>query len=376
MIRNASSTLPLILAAVVAVLAPAMTPAMANSSTVSYQGVLRDATLNPVANGGYPMEFSIYGTDSGGSPLWGPEEYASVAVTSGMFSVYLGSIEPLGSLFADHAMLWLEISADTGAGMEAYAPRVPLASVPYAQLALHAASACQAGNADTLVVMAAAAFATAAHGHSGGDITSGTVPFARLPVGGGSSEVAPGDHTHTLNSLSDVSAAGPAAGQALTWNGSNWQAVGGYAIFRDVKASGTAGGTATANTWQTRDLNDMDTNIPGVSLGGNEFTLPAGRYKITASAPAFRTDGHQLALVNAGTGDIEIIGMSQFDHSSNGYTNNRAFLEGRLNLTAPTTYRLRHFTRSGNSGNGLGRQGETTGPAIQEVYAFVSVEKY
>jgi hypothetical protein len=120
----------------------------------------------------------------------------------------------------------------------------------------------------------------------------------------------------------------------------------------------------------------MDTNIPGVSLGGNEFTLPAGRYKITASAPAFRTDGHQLALVNAGTGDIEIIGMSQFDHSSNGYTNNRAFLEGRLNLTAPTTYRLRHFTRSGNSGNGLGRQGETTGPAIQEVYAFVSVEKY
>jgi hypothetical protein len=181
---------------------------MADSATVSYQGVLRDATLNPVANGGYAMEFSIYDADMGGTELWGPEQYPSVAVTNGMFSVYLGSIEPLGTLFADHAMLWLEISADTGAGVETYAPRVPLASVPYAQHAKHAGTADHAdsashadtagsaADADALGGQPPSAYANAGHAHAGGDITSGTVPFLRLPVGAASNQVAAGNHTH------------------------------------------------------------------------------------------------------------------------------------------------------------------------------------
>jgi hypothetical protein len=35
-----------------------------------------------------------------------------------------------------------------------------------------------------------------AHNHAGSEITSGTVPFARLPVGTGSSQVSQGDHAH------------------------------------------------------------------------------------------------------------------------------------------------------------------------------------
>ena len=40
-------------------------------------------------------------------------------------------------------------------------------------------------------------FPPSSHNHSGADITSGTIPYARLPVGTGSSQVARGNHTHS-----------------------------------------------------------------------------------------------------------------------------------------------------------------------------------
>ncbi len=44
------------------------------------------------------------------------------------------------------------------------------------------------------------------HMHSGADITSGTVGFAYLPTGTGSSHVAIGDHTHAYNTLTSIPA--------------------------------------------------------------------------------------------------------------------------------------------------------------------------
>lgn len=49
-----------------------------------------------------------------------------------------------------------------------------------------------------------ATFPPAAHGHSGGDITSGTVPFARLPVGVSSTSVARGDHVHSAAQIAGL----------------------------------------------------------------------------------------------------------------------------------------------------------------------------
>ncbi|HNR31688.1 MAG TPA: phage tail protein [Candidatus Hydrogenedentes bacterium] len=112
--------------------------ASADSATVSYQGILRDATLTPVADGAYLMAFSIWDDATAGTKRWGDEVHNPVPTKNGMFSVYLGSIVSLGTVFLDYPVLWLEISADTGDGVEVYAPRVPLASVPYAQ---HARSA-------------------------------------------------------------------------------------------------------------------------------------------------------------------------------------------------------------------------------------------
>lgn len=67
-------------------------------------------------------------------------------------------------------------------------------------------------------------FTPSSHVHSGADITSGTVPFARLPVGTGSTQVAQGNHTHTsfdsltLTSINDRAFS---MGNLHIWNETN-----------------------------------------------------------------------------------------------------------------------------------------------------------
>ena len=125
--------------------------AAADSSTVSYQGVLRTSTQVPVADGSYTMVFSIWDAPSGGTKQWGDETHNAVPVANGLFSVYLGESLALGTLFSDHAALYLEVSADTSSGLETYAPRISLASVPYAQ---HAADAAQLEGQDVAAILA------------------------------------------------------------------------------------------------------------------------------------------------------------------------------------------------------------------------------
>jgi len=59
---------------------------------ISYQGVLKDASGN-VLTGDFVMTFKIYNDPSGGSALW--TEIQTVSVASGLFSVQLGSINPI-----------------------------------------------------------------------------------------------------------------------------------------------------------------------------------------------------------------------------------------------------------------------------------------
>ncbi len=56
--------------------------------TLSYQGVLKDASGVIVPNANYNLTFRIYSAASGGSALW--TEAQAVAVTDGIFNVILG----------------------------------------------------------------------------------------------------------------------------------------------------------------------------------------------------------------------------------------------------------------------------------------------
>ena len=219
---------------VVALVTIVSVPALAASTTVAYQGVLKDTNGTAVTDGPYPMTFSLWNDATAGTKVW-EESYAAITVSKGLFFVQLGSVTSLGTVFKDNSALWLQIAADTGTGLEPYPPRTPLTSVPYAKKAETATStanatnatsatnatnatntpnadsatnATNATNADTVDGQHAAAFSLTGHKHAGEDITSGTISTnwfsaytdlsAEGKIGSVSGQVAAGDHTHTL----------------------------------------------------------------------------------------------------------------------------------------------------------------------------------
>jgi len=101
---------------------------------MNIQGVLTDAAGNPVADGDYGVTFRIYDAESGGSEVWS-EAIDDVYVGDGLFSVLIGSINPLTANVVDDDNRWLGIQLD---GESEMMPRSRITSVGYA---LHAAKA-------------------------------------------------------------------------------------------------------------------------------------------------------------------------------------------------------------------------------------------
>jgi hypothetical protein len=140
---------------------------------------------------------------------------------------------------------------------------------------------------------------------------------------------------------------------------------------RDEKSSGTAGGTFTSGSFQTRVLNTVKTNeITGASLSSNQITLPAGTYDCEASAPAIRVDQHKAILYDVTNSADVLIGTSEYSANAATYASNRSFVIGRFTLTAETVLELRHRCTTTNASFGLG-PGSTY--AVVEVYSEVRI---
>ena len=121
---------------------------------INYQGVLTDpATGDPLPDGNYPMTFSLYEVATGGTPLW--SETQTVSVEDGLFTVLLGSAQPLElEDFTGTTYLGVKVGADPE-----MTPRQQVVSVAYALQAQEAA------NANTVDGQHASAFAPATHQH-------------------------------------------------------------------------------------------------------------------------------------------------------------------------------------------------------------------
>ena len=99
-----------------------------SKETINYQGYLTDAGGNPV-NGSLDMVFRLYNLETGGTSLWS-ETQTGVPVTGGLFSVLLGSVDPLSrSVFEQNEEVWLGVSVGAD---EEMAPREKMSSAPYA----------------------------------------------------------------------------------------------------------------------------------------------------------------------------------------------------------------------------------------------------
>jgi hypothetical protein len=141
--------------------------------TINYQGLLEEDG-SPV-DGTRDVTFRIYDGSEGGSILW--EESQNVAFTDGVFSVILGSTDPIPVSVFDGGRRWLSVSIDDEPEI---LPRGELVSVGYAffseradsaTYALTAGEAAEADaaeyarNADKLDDLDSSAFAGANHTH-------------------------------------------------------------------------------------------------------------------------------------------------------------------------------------------------------------------
>jgi hypothetical protein len=93
---------------------------------ISYQGRFSDAGTS-VADGTYPIAFTIYDQATGGTVLW--TETQNVTVTNGLFSVLLGAVNPVTTNVFSESARYLGVKLG---GNPELAPRPRLAAVPYA----------------------------------------------------------------------------------------------------------------------------------------------------------------------------------------------------------------------------------------------------
>src|SRR3989337_1668208 len=75
--------------------------------TISYQGVLTDASGTNVPDGNYDLTFKLYDAVTGGTEL------QTTAVSKGIFNIILGSVNPLSLLF--DGPYWLGVMVANGA---------------------------------------------------------------------------------------------------------------------------------------------------------------------------------------------------------------------------------------------------------------------
>ena len=147
----------------------------------------------------------------------------------------------------------------------------------------------------------------------------------------------------------------------------------GIMIVRDEKSSGTEAGTFTSGAWRTRDLNDVIFNaIDGASLGAsdNRVTLPAGVFLVTASAPGFDVDRHQIKLVNITNSSDLIIGSSSQTSAADTVQTN-TLLVGVITLTEAKALEVQHQCTTTRAVNGFG----IAGSFGVEVYTQIKIEK-
>jgi hypothetical protein len=155
-------------------------------ATLSYQGLLEDASGVLVPDGTYSLTFRLYNQAGGGTALW--SETQSLPVSGGVFSAVLGSVTSITLPF--DVQYWISLQVASNPEL----PRVVLTSAPYA-LRASVAESLVGGSGDVTAVYAD-------NGLTGG-ATSGE---AHLSVGVGTGLTVEADQVH----LSETYATGAA----------------------------------------------------------------------------------------------------------------------------------------------------------------------
>jgi hypothetical protein len=144
------------------------------------------------------------------------------------------------------------------------------------------------------------------------------------------------------------------------------------ATLSDVKASGTAGGTATSGSYQTRTLNTLsDPSGIVTSLASNQFTLPAGEYYIEAEASAFGVVEHKAKIRNITNSSDSLMGTSEYSNTTS-TTGTKSSIKGSIVITSSTVFEIQHRVNSTKATNGFGTNSSF---GDNEVYSILKIQK-
>jgi len=145
-------------------------------------------------------------------------------------------------------------------------------------------------------------------------------------------------------------------------------------VVQDQKASGTAGGSSTAGSWQTRVLNTTRYNsITSASLNSGTYkvTLPAGTYRVQAQAPAFEGGLQQIKLYDTTNSADILIGTSQLGESAGGSPVSSR-IDDVFTSAGTAEYVIQQYLSHASATNGLGYP---VNHGVVEVYTTMTISK-
>lgn len=150
-----------------------------------------------------------------------------------------------------------------------------------------------------------------------------------------------------------------------------------YVEFR--RSSGAQGGSFNSGAWRTRSLNTVNGDSGIVSLASNQFTLPAGKYKIQASGQCYRVNQNKLRIYNVTdaqtatdiSGD-DMVGFSCYMINATAGGAGDAELAGTIEIAGTKTFELQHRCTTSRGTNGFGI---ASGYGFDEVYAQVIITR-
>ena len=153
------------------------------------------------------------------------------------------------------------------------------------------------------------------------------------PLGASALEAVPYSKIATdmrLNQLLDVSAAGPAAGEVLKWNGSNWAP----ATDEGTTYSAGAGLSLSGTTFSALDPSPTN-EIQTLSLSGNALSLSLGGGSVNLPTGTTYTPGDGIAISGANA-----ISATLGTSIQTGEIDNNAVTEPKIAANAVTTAKI------------------------------------
>lgn len=184
------------------------------------------------------------------------------------------------------------------------------------------------------------------------DFTGSGVAAADDGFGNVTITIPGGISTFALGDATDVDTTGEAAGDGLTFNGTNWVPKK-SALFEDQKAANTNGGASTSGSWITRTLNTEVFDDIGITLASNQLALAAGIYEVDASCFMYAMSRGRCRIRDV-TNNVTLALSENVYSSGTNPTGQWPRCMGRFTLAGAASVELQYRVQTGVATNGLG----------------------